>query len=116
VALFTDLTTAAVERALSGVAQRQRLTADNVANVTTPGYKAKRVEFEDDLALAMSTGDPSGAQISETAADTPVDVNGNNVDLQAETTTMIKSGLQYDALVATLNYKLSLIRDAIGPR
>ena len=111
--LFTDAVTSAVERALDGVSERQRVSADNVANVNTPNFKASRVEFEDSLAAAIQAGDPDAAQPTVTAANTPANINGNNVMLDEETTTLIKSGLQYEALVNALNYKLNLIRTAV---
>jgi flagellar basal-body rod protein FlgB len=112
--LFTDAVTSGIERALSGVSQRQRVTANNIANVATPGFKASRVDFEADLAAAFGRGNPADAAPSITAANTPASVNGNNVSLDEETQIMLKAGLQYEALVQALNYKLGLIRTAIG--
>ena len=114
--LFTDLATSAIERALDGVSTRQRVTAHNIANVATPGFKASRVAFEDDLASAISRGAPGTAQASTVAANTPGRADGNNVVLEDETQIMITSGLQYEALVQALNYKLSVLRTAIGTR
>ena len=111
--LFTDAVTAAVERALGGVAQRQRVSAANVANVSTPGYQAQRVEFEESLADAIDRGDPDSSSTSVTLANTPRNINGNNVLLDEETSILITSGLQYEALVNALNYKLGLIRTAV---
>ena len=111
--LFSDGVTSAVERALDGVAERQRVTAANVANVATPNFKASRVQFEEDLAEAIDRGDPSSASPSLTVANTPTNINGNNVALDEETTILIRSGLQYDALVNALNYKLNLIKTAV---
>ena len=113
-AILTDGVTAAVERALDGVAQRQRVTADNIANVNTPNFRAKKVDFEASLKAASDNGDPQDASILIDDAGTPVNEQGNSVDLSTETVSLVKSGLQYDALVAALNYKLGLLRTAIG--
>ena len=40
-----DRITGFYERALDGVAQRQAVIGHNVANQSTPGFKAKRVHF-----------------------------------------------------------------------
>lgn len=114
--LFTDGVTAAVERALTGVAQRQRVTADNIANVDTPGFRASRVEFEADLARAIEAGRPETAAPSVVADGAAGGEDGNNVSLDRETATLVKSGLEYDALVAALNYKLNVLRTAIDAR
>ena len=111
--IFTDSVTAVTERALEGVSLRQKVTANNIANMATPGFKASRVSFENNLASALAAGDPDQAQFSMTEANTPVGPDGNNVSLDAESSVLVKSGLQYDALVAALNYKFNTLRIAI---
>jgi flagellar basal-body rod protein FlgB len=116
VTLFTDNVTAAIERGLSGVAERQRVTANNIANQATPGFTAGKVDFEADLAAAIEKGDPAGARTTQSLTTDAPGIDGNNVSLEGETTTMIRSGLQYDALVTALNYKLNLLHTAITSR
>ena len=111
--LFTDNVTAAIERGLSGVAERQRVTANNLANAETPGFVASQVDFESNLATALSQGDPASAAISVSATGDAANVNGNNVSIENESTSLIRSGLQYDALVSALNYKLGLLETAV---
>jgi flagellar basal-body rod protein FlgB len=113
-AFLTDNVTSALERAMDGVALRQRVSAQNIANVMTPGYQAQRVAFEGNLASALSSGqDASQAGLTVTDEGGPADVNGNNVDLATESASLTKSGLQYDALVQAMNYKLSILRAAV---
>ena len=112
--LFNDAVTSAVERALDGVSQRQKVTANNIANVATPGFKASRVTFEESLASAIQGGDPNRARADVNEADTAARADGNNVLLEEETQILIKSGLQYEALVQALNYKFNALRSAMG--
>ena len=114
--LFTDSVTAAYERGLAGVAQRQRVTANNIANTATPGFTASKVDFEANLAAALERGDPASAGSTLSLSTDAPGINGNNVSVESEVTTMIRSGLQYDALVSALNYKLGLLRTAIASR
>ncbi|MGD9755216.1 MAG: flagellar basal body rod protein FlgB, partial [Acidimicrobiia bacterium] len=51
--IFTDRTQAALEVALLGEGQRQRVTSYNIANVNTPGFVPQKVEFEGSLARAL---------------------------------------------------------------
>ncbi len=44
--------------ALDGVSLRQRVTADNIANVDTPGFRATSVDFETSLRQAVEGGTP----------------------------------------------------------
>lgn len=113
-AFLTDNVTSALERAMDGVALRQRVSAQNIANVMTPGYQAQRVAFEGNLASALQNGQDA-SQTSLTVLDSggAPDQNGNNVDLATESASLTKSGLQYDALVQAMNYKLSILRAAV---
>ena len=112
--MFDDVVTRGIELALDGVAERQRVASANIANAATPGYRAKRVAFESDLAAALATGDPGRARVSTDYADTPARADGNTVALEEETTSLIKSGLQYQSLIAALNFKLSALRSAVN--
>ncbi len=39
---------------------RQKVIAGNLANITTPGYKAQSVKFEEELSGALQTGSIPG--------------------------------------------------------
>ena len=112
--LFTDGVQRALERAMDGVALRQRVSAQNIANVMTPGYHAQKVTFEDDLASALARGDnPSATALTVGDSGAQVNENGNSVDLADESTSLMKSGLQYEALVQATNYRFSVLRAAL---
>lgn len=113
-AMFTDTVQGAIDRAMDGVTQRQRVAAQNIANAMTPGYRAQKVEFEAALASAVTRGNPAQAGISVTSAGGPVREDGNDVELETETTTLMQSGLHYQALVEAANFKLNVLRAAIG--
>lgn len=115
-ALFTDRVTSGIETALDAVSLRQQVTANNIANMNTPGFKASRVEFEANLSRAMSHGNPAHAHASVTLADTAENPDGNTVNMADEQAILVKSGLHFDALVHTLNYKFSTLRTAIQGR
>jgi flagellar basal-body rod protein FlgB len=112
--IFTDRTMAALEVGLTGEAQRQRITSDNIANVNTPGFQARRVEFEDSLAEALGRRTASTVEISRTDAEPWMSFNENTVSLEAETTTLMKSGLHYEAIVGAVNARFGLLSTAIG--
>jgi flagellar basal-body rod protein FlgB len=114
-ALFTDGVQSALERAMDGVMLRQRVAAQNIANVMTPGYQAQSVSFEDNLASALSQGDdPSHAGLDVTPTGGQSDARGNNVDLVGENTTLMRSGLQYEALVQATNYRFTVLHKALS--
>ena len=112
--LFTDGVQSALERAMDGVMLRQRVAAQNIANVMTPGYKAEQVSFEDSLASALGQGgDPSQVALDVTPTGAPADARGNNVDIVGENTTLARSGLQYEALIQAANYRFTVLHTAL---
>ena len=96
---YTDPVGSVLRAALDGVALRQRVTADNIANLDTPGYRASSVDFESSLRAAITAGDPAAAAPAALlATDTPVGANDNNVDLRKETLSAVQSQFQYQML------------------
>jgi flagellar basal-body rod protein FlgB len=113
--VFADGTMAALEVALHGVSERQRVTAHNVANINTPGFQASRVEFEGALAEALDSGHGIAGDLVTTArTNDRMDVRGNNVSLEREQRELITSNLQYEALVNALNFRFSALRTAVS--
>jgi len=122
-------------RALSTSAKmreiKQNVLSANVANVETPGYKAKKVDFEDALKRAIALeengsavvgGDnhilsPDGAisHIKADIYDNPeIDVSndGNTVDLEKEMAAMVENNLMYRAATQLITKKLAALKYA----
>jgi flagellar basal-body rod protein FlgB len=108
-----DAVSRALQIALDGAAERQRVVAANIANAATPHYRAREVSFEDSLAAAVDGGDPGAAVVSAGYADTPADAQGNTVDLQQQLTEQSRTGVLYEALAQAASYKMSVVRAAI---
>lgn len=106
---------------------RQKLIASNIANAETPGYKAKRIDFEKSLQDALDlNGDRAIATSSDkhfkigasgisslqpSIYEDPNDVvsdDGNSVDVEAEMIKIDENKMMYDAAVQLLNKKLAL--------
>jgi flagellar basal-body rod protein FlgB len=112
--LIGDRTMTALHSALSGLAQRQRVTADNIANVNTPGFLAGRTDFETALQGAVSDGrtpSVSGGTIARSLE--PTNTNGNNVNLDSETVIATETGMRYQLALNALDGKYSLLRSAL---
>ena len=80
-----DPTMQAIQTSLDGLAARQRIIAQNLANSETPGYLAQNVNFEDSLRTAMASGDPGQAAITTSNSTDPTMPNGNNVNVDTQT-------------------------------
>ena len=112
--MINDATSTALHAALSGLAQRQRVTADNIANVQTPGFLAGVTDFESSLRGALSNGEtPSinGGSVARSLE--PTNTNGNNVNLDMETVTATETGLRYQLALSALDGKYNVLRTAL---
>jgi flagellar basal-body rod protein FlgB len=113
---MNDVTMAALQTMLRGLSARQQAIADNIANVETPGYLAKRVEFEDSLREAIASGGRADLQPNWSSSTDEVLPNGNNVVIEQEMVTMQETQLRYELAIQAMNSKLSLLRTSIGSR
>ena len=110
---MNDVTMTAIHAALNGLAARQRTIADNVANVETPGFLARKVDFERSLQGAMAAGRPETTRMSTGVSDEAVNANGNNVKIDDETLALVETNLRYQAMTEAMNGKFRVLRAAI---
>lgn len=110
---MTDPILSALHGALRGLAARQRTIADNIANVSTPGYRAGRVDFEASLGAALQSAAATPVEYRRSQSVDPARLDGNNVQLDTETVSMVETNLRYQAMVEAVNAKFGLLRTAI---
>lgn len=124
--LFHDPTQLIMQKSLDGLWERTRAISDNLVNSTTPGYKRKTVAFEDMLAKSLRTA-AIGGETRQSLADriarleptmtvddsTTMNVDGNNVDLDQEYTSLNQTAYQYQYMERLLNDSFSRLRTAI---
>ncbi|MEO5778149.1 MULTISPECIES: flagellar basal body protein [Arthrobacter] len=110
--MLESVTSAALASAMDGLALRQRTIANNIANVNTPNYQAKRVAFEDALAASVRAGD-GRAQATTAASLEPTELNGNNVNLDTETLSNIDTVLRFQFASRALGHEFTAIRSAM---
>jgi flagellar basal-body rod protein FlgB len=76
--------------------ERQQLIATNMANVDTPGYHTKDVNFQTAMQAAMDEGQsPRLESASTEVIDLPERPDGNNVNIDREGMMMSQAQLQY---------------------
>ena len=110
---MNDVTMTALHSALRGLATRQRVIADNVANVQTPGFRAGRVEFESALSAALEEGQAPTAEASLLRSTAPTRTDGNNVNLDDETIAGLETSMRYELATRAMSEKFALLRVAI---
>ncbi|WP_019532528.1 flagellar basal body rod protein FlgB [Paenibacillus ginsengihumi] len=120
-----------VERSLDAAALRQRVIADNVANVDTPNFKRSEVQFEELLRQEMNgslvgyrtdprhipIGEP-GLALPRVVQDTSTIVNNNlnNVDIDYEMSLMALNQLRYNTMIEQVSGTFNKLRTSIGGR
>ena len=113
-----------LNRAADAAWQRNEAISNNIANVDTPGYRRKRVNFEETfrrkLEAAALTGknedvrqaiQSSKSYVVEDAHTTRADGNGGNADV--EDTELTRTALQYQYLTQSLSGDIVRYRSAI---
>jgi flagellar basal-body rod protein FlgB len=112
--MIGDVTSTALHAALTGLAERQRVTADNIANVQTPGFLAGRVDFESALRGALADGESPAISPGTIARSLqPTRTDGNNVNLDQETIIATETGLRYQLALNALDGKYDVLRTAL---
>lgn len=91
---------------------RQRTIANNIANVNTPNYQAKRVAFESALAQSVDAGQGRVEASVERSLE-PTRLDGNNVNLETETLSNIDTVLRYQFAARAVEGQFTSMRAAI---
>ncbi|HZY60988.1 MAG TPA: flagellar biosynthesis protein FlgB [Edaphobacter sp.] len=106
----------ALTRYLDLTSQQMKLTATNMANVDTPGYRTQGFNFEQEFLREIDGGADVGA-----GSEAPVDnvgglvsrPDGNNVSMDREGMQMAKAQLQFRLGVELLKQQFTNVMDAI---
>jgi flagellar basal-body rod protein FlgB len=110
---IADGVTNALHMAINGLDARQQAISGNVANLETPGYRARTVNFEDSLRAALSDGDPTAMSVEVDESLAATRMNGNNVNIDFELLAEQENNLRQQLVVQALNGKYALLRTAI---
>lgn len=113
-----DTTQLSLEAAMRGSSLRQTLLTDNLANVNTPGYQRKDVDFHATLQAAQQTGSSmeSVAFSPSTDASRTVRPDGSGIDADQESAELAKNALEYQALVSVAGSRTTILQVAMGVR
>ncbi len=118
--LFADPTFRGLATALTLHERRHVVLATNLANVDTPGYRARELDFgtvlRDAFGGAAEAVEPTrGVAVVEDAT-APAKADGNTVDLDLEMARLGANGGRYVALARILHKRLMLLRQAMEVR
>lgn len=116
-----------IKKSLDASSLRSKVSANNIANINTKGYKAYYVSFEDTLKkssdeLELKTTDPRHIPLNPDEGEitvkqdttTAMKEDGNNVDVDNEMVNQAANSLMYNAMITELNNKMSNSRYVIN--
>jgi len=99
---------------LKVTSDRQQLVASNIANVDTPGYQTKDINFQSAMQQAMNEG--NGVHLepaSVTVEGLPERPDGNNVNVDRESMLLAQTQLQYQMGVQLIKSEFHRLLTAI---
>jgi flagellar basal-body rod protein FlgB len=116
---------AVLERVLDLRMRAHEIHGSNIANANVPGFKAKKIDFEDRMREAVDALGQEGrplldretevkAKISDVQPDTyedplaPKNGDGNTVNAEREQTEIAKNTIAYETAVQLINKKFAL--------
>lgn len=116
-----------MKKGLDASSLRSKITANNIANVNTMGFKRSFVTFEDSLNQSMDNiemkrtderhyndGTVSGESQVKTDSSTSMKNDGNNVDIDSEEANQASNTLMFNALTTMVNNRMSMERYVIS--
>lgn len=110
-----------LEKASDASWTRNSVISNNIANVDTPGYKRKDVQFEQYLQSAVSGGcslddNVSEADLESLTGTTYTDyatasyrIDGNNVDIDTENAELAKNQIKYYTMLDSISQEFKRI-------
>ena len=121
--MLFDPTIEGLARTLTLHQQRHEVLASNLANVETPGYRARELDFQGALKEAFDSrgggaraeGGASMERASMVVEDktAPRRADGNTVDMDLQMAKLNANGTSYLALARILGRRVALLRQAI---
>ncbi len=116
------------KKALDASSLKQELIANNIANIETPGYKRKKLVFENLLSESMKEMKLSMTTTHKNHISASVDslpyyiqtdnsfserLDGNNVNIDVEMADQAKNSIKYNALISQTSGQLRRLKNAI---
>lgn len=105
---MTDPIASTLGRYMDLLSTRQRLVASNLANIDTPGYKTKDIDFQAAFTSALdSEAPPTEVQGLLTKSD------GNNVNLDRENRLLSENTMRFQVASQLMRGHARMLRSAI---
>jgi flagellar basal-body rod protein FlgB len=117
-----------LDKAADASWKRNEIISNNVANVNTPGYKRKDVQFESYLTSELMGDNSLDKRVESTDLDMldatiytdhsnlSYRLDGNNVDIDTEAANLAENQIRYYALLDSMSQEFSRLRTVLQSR
>jgi flagellar basal-body rod protein FlgB len=102
-----------LERYLQLTSKRQELLVGNMANVDTPGYQTRDIDFQGELRHAMDNQGANLTPVAHNVRGLLQRPDGNNVDLEREGMMVAENQMQYRIGIEILRSEFHRLLTAI---
>ena len=103
----------ALEKFLDVTSSRQKLVTANIANVDTPGYRTKDIDFRGEMERAVSGGQANFTPMARSVQGLLERPDGNNVSMDREGLLLAESQMQYNLGIQLLKHQFQNLLSAI---
>jgi len=120
--LLNDSNFRIMQKSLDALWLRQKVISNNIANIDTPGYKSKRVEFENILNNQLTSLNNDQGTNDQLQSIEPQIIednkyimreDGNNVDIDAQNIELVRTQIQYEYMTRMISSAISREKYAI---
>jgi flagellar basal-body rod protein FlgB len=101
--------TANLERYMDLLSARQKLSASNIANVDTPGYQTKDIDFQQEF-MSMVNGEQPQTINAQGLPDKP---DGNNVNIDREARMLAENAMRFNVASNLLRGTINSVKEAL---
>ncbi|HLW87083.1 MAG TPA: flagellar basal body protein [Terriglobales bacterium] len=103
-----------LEKVLDVTAQRQQLVTANIANIDTPGYQTKDIDFHSELQRAVNGGPANFLPAVRPVQGLLERPDGNNVSMDREGLLLAETQMQFSLGVQLLHHEFQNLLSAIS--
>ena len=116
-----------LEKGLDASWTRNSVISNNIANVDTPGYKRKDVQFEEYLRNEIGYTDSLDDEVADADLDAlrtttyteyanvSYRIDGNNVDIDTESAELAKNQIKYYTMLDSVSQEFSRLKAVTKP-
>lgn len=91
-----------------------KIISSNIANVDTPGFKERDIDFQEELSKRVFGSRDIAVKETATLEDGLDSLDGNTVDIENQMVKLTENSLLYNTLVHVVSKKFSMMRYLIN--